>query len=221
LQEAASRQGLITESLAALRQDLSEATRVAATEAAQSPIEDNSAEDMLAELTALRRAWEEAQSRRQEGLPPDGPGPAPNPAAVNGDSSQLLGGRPGGLDVWLPPVGRGPPPRSDTPEFREESLATAERLRNLQRRLPRGVFAPPDVRALEELTQRLRGSGAPAASEYDRILALTQQLELAALKAAEKQNESATRATNPASDTPQYRNSVAEYYRRLGGERKN
>jgi hypothetical protein len=221
LQEAASRQGLITESLEGLRQDLNEATRVAATEAAQTPAENNSAEDMLAELTAIRRAWEEAQSRPQDRVPEKGTGQAPNPADVNRDPSQLVGGRPGGLDVWLPPVGRGPPPRSDTPEFKEESLATAERLRNLQRRMPRGAFAPPDVRALEELTKRLRGSGVPTESEYDRILALTQQLELAALKAAQKQNASTTRATNPASDSPQYRNSVAEYYRRLGGEKKN
>jgi hypothetical protein len=54
--------------------------------------------------------------------------------------------------------------------------------------------------------------------EYARMMGLVDQLELAALNASEKgRATTATRATRPAEDLPEYRETVAEYYRRLGG----
>ena len=42
--------------------------------------------------------------------------------------------------------------------------------------------------------------------------------ELAALNASEKNKTTATRASRPAEDSPEYRETVAEYYRRLGND---
>jgi hypothetical protein len=54
-------------------------------------------------------------------------------------------------------------------------------------------------------------------SEYARMMGLVDQLELAALSASDKTRENApTRAANPNADAPEYRETVAEYYRRLG-----
>jgi len=45
-------------------------------------------------------------------------------------------------------------------------------------------------------------------------------VELAALGAVERaRGDAATRAGTPAADSPQYRETVAEYYRRLGARR--
>jgi hypothetical protein len=57
----------------------------------------------------------------------------------------------------------------------------------------------------------------PLSSEYDRMMGLVDQVELAALGAAEKAREDApTRAATPNANSPGYRDNVAEYYRRLG-----
>ena len=57
-------------------------------------------------------------------------------------------------------------------------------------------------------------------SEYGKMLALVDQVELAALGAVERaRGDAATRAGTPAADSPQYRETVAEYYRRLGARR--
>jgi hypothetical protein len=54
------------------------------------------------------------------------------------------------------------------------------------------------------------------------MLGLVDQLELAALNASEKNRVTATtRASRPVQDSPEYRETVAEYYRRLGGENKD
>jgi hypothetical protein len=55
-------------------------------------------------------------------------------------------------------------------------------------------------------------------NEYSRMMGLVDQLELAALSATEKNRAvAATRASRPVEDAPEYRETVAEYYRRLGG----
>jgi hypothetical protein len=47
------------------------------------------------------------------------------------------------------------------------------------------------------------------------------QVELAALNASEKTREAAaTHTATPATDSPEYRETVAEYYRRLGNGTK-
>jgi hypothetical protein len=53
---------------------------------------------------------------------------------------------------------------------------------------------------------------------YQRLAALVNQLELAALRSGEASKASdTTRATEAVDDSRQYRDNVAEYYRRLGG----
>lgn len=70
---------------------------------------------------------------------------------------------------------------------------------------------------MKELSSRLLASGDPMQNEYPRMLNIVNQLELAALKAKTKEAVTApTRATATAQDTPEYRENVAEYYRRLG-----
>ena len=57
-------------------------------------------------------------------------------------------------------------------------------------------------------------------NEYARMVGLVDQLELAALNASEKTKATSTRASRPTEDAPEYRETVAEYYRRLGNDSK-
>jgi hypothetical protein len=52
------------------------------------------------------------------------------------------------------------------------------------------------------------------------MVGLVDQLELAALNASEKNKTTATRAARATEDAPEYRETVAEYYRRLGNDSK-
>ena len=85
-------------------------------------------------------------------------------------------------------------------------------------KLANGALAEADVRALRELTERLkRGAADPLSKEYPQMVSLLSQLELAALQA---QNNTAkdnpARASGAVDDSRRYRDNVAEYYRRLG-----
>jgi hypothetical protein len=87
-------------------------------------------------------------------------------------------------------------------------------------RMPRNSLSPADLSALRQLTNQLRRRGGkdPMESEYKNMASLVDQVELAALNAAEKNRSTApTRTDRPAADSPEYRETVAEYYRRLGG----
>jgi hypothetical protein len=56
-------------------------------------------------------------------------------------------------------------------------------------------------------------------SEYQRMVGLVNQLELAALKAERAANaDTSTRAADMVDDARRYRDNVAEYYRKLGGK---
>jgi hypothetical protein len=104
--------------------------------------------------------------------------------------------------------------------LREQGRLTAQRLQQLRQQFPNGTLSETDAAALKDLEQRLgRGGADPMASGYKDILALVNQLELAALKAQElaKSNDRPTRSADSVDDTRRYRDNVAEYYRRLGG----
>jgi hypothetical protein len=125
-----------------------------------------------------------------------------------------------GLNGWNPPLASGAlRPWADSPEFRQQAEDIARRLRDMVNRMPQNALAPADLSALRQLANRLRRSGKdPMESEYKNMVNLVDQLELAALSASEKTRESApTRTDRPAADSPEYRETVAEYYRRLGG----
>ncbi|MET0290921.1 MAG: hypothetical protein ABW136_01065 [Steroidobacteraceae bacterium] len=116
----------------------------------------------------------------------------------------------GGLrgDPGLPPVDLG-----------REARASSERLTDLRGRLERGQLSEADLKALQELSDRLRRAGGdPMSQEYRRMLALVDQVELAALRAGgDESSARITRGNARAEEPARYRDNIAEYYRRLGG----
>ncbi len=127
------------------------------------------------------------------------------------------------LDYWNPPLPSTALRPVDPEEYRRQAEAFARRLRELGDRLPEGSLSDSEIAALRQLTNRLRRSttGDPMENEYAKMVGLVDQLELAALNASEKnKSPAATRATRPAEDSPEYRETVAEYYRRLGNDGK-
>jgi hypothetical protein len=129
----------------------------------------------------------------------------------------------GRLNGWNPPLPSTKLPPVDPDEYRRQAEAFARRLRELGDRLPQGAMSDEDINALRQLSNRLRNSshGDPMENEYARMVGLVDQLELAALNASEKNKATATRASRPTEDAPEYRETVAEYYRRLGNETRN
>ena len=126
----------------------------------------------------------------------------------------------GRLNGWSPPLASGAlRPGADSPEFRQQAEDISRRLRDMLNRMPQNSLAPTDLSALRQLANRLRRTGTdPMESEYKNMSSLVDQLELAALNASEKNRENtSTHTATPAQDSPEYRETVAEYYRRLGG----
>ena len=81
-----------------------------------------------------------------------------------------------------------------------------------------GAIPDSEIAALKELAERMRRAGTdPMSAEYQKMVTLVNQIELAALKSeqAGKTGE-ATRAPNVVDDSGRYRDNVADYYRRLG-----
>jgi hypothetical protein len=119
--------------------------------------------------------------------------------------------------AWNPPLpANGLPPSRD---FRMQAEDIARRLRDMLNRMPQDALSPADLNALRQLVGRLRrNSDDPMEAEYKKMGTLVDQLELAALNATEKNRPAApTHTETPATDSPEYRETVAEYYRRLGG----
>ena len=127
------------------------------------------------------------------------------------------------LGNWNPPLPSTALRPVDPEEFRRQAEAFARRLRELGDRLPEGALPESELAALRQLSNNLRRStsgGDRMDSEYAKMAGLVDQLELAALNASEKHKTAATRAARPAEDSPEYRETVAEYYRRLGNDSK-
>jgi hypothetical protein len=120
---------------------------------------------------------------------------------------------------WTGPLPSGAlRPWVDSPEYRQQAEEISRRLRDMMNRMPRNALAPADLSVLRELANRLRNPGRdPMEAAYKNMASLVDHLELAALSASEKTRDPAkTRAATPAPDSPEYREAVAEYYRRLG-----
>jgi hypothetical protein len=232
--QAATRERLLTEALENLQSDLDQAAHIASNEARQRRSEKNEAspEELLAELSELRRAWQlaqanaEARARGERGFNGD-PGNGGYDLGGGGQNANLGGygrhwieGDRGRLNGWSPPLASGAlRPGAELPEFREQAEEISRRLRDMLNRMPRNSLPPADISALRQLANQLRRSGKdPMESEYKNMTTLVDQLELAALSASEKNREdAATRTETPTADSPEYRETVAEYYRRLGG----
>jgi hypothetical protein len=124
------------------------------------------------------------------------------------------------LGTWNPPLPTNALRPVDSAEFQRQAEAFARRFRELGNRLPQGALPEAEIAALRRLANQLRASGRdPMESEYKNMVGLVDQLEIAALNAVEKNKPTAaTRATRPAEDSPEYRETVAEYYRRLGND---
>lgn len=104
--------------------------------------------------------------------------------------------------------------------MRQQAVISAERLAQLREQLRGRVLTDADARTLQELTNQLRRGGTdPMDVQYQRMQALVNQIELAALNSirAGQTSNAPTRATETVDDSRQYRDNVAEYYRRLGG----
>lgn len=84
----------------------------------------------------------------------------------------------------------------------------------------RGELSAAEFDALRRRANELRRlAGDPMVDQKQAMLKLVDQIELAALAAAPKsQDSAAARATLPSPDSPRYREAVAEYYRRLGSK---
>jgi hypothetical protein len=74
-----------------------------------------------------------------------------------------------------------------------------------------------ELDALRRAGQQLRRLSGDPMAQHKSMLALIDQIELTALGASARARDSASaRTTMPSADTPQYREAVAEYYRKLG-----
>jgi hypothetical protein len=142
-----------------------------------------------------------------------------------GGARPWIEGDRGRLSYWNPPLPSTALQPVDPEEFRRQAEAFARRLRELGDRLPDGSLSDAEIAALRQLSNRLRQTqtttGDPMANEYAKMVGLVDQLELAALNASDKnKTAAATRSARPAEDSPEYREAVAEYYRRLGNDGK-
>lgn len=102
--------------------------------------------------------------------------------------------------------------------FSPEAAAIADRIQGLVNRLNGAQLSAAQISALRRLTHELKYlAGDPLASQQEAMVKVVDQIELATLAAAEKSRD-ATAAHTSASgtDRPQYREAIAEYYRRLG-----
>jgi hypothetical protein len=108
---------------------------------------------------------------------------------------------------------------TDAAQFRRDATEVAERVRNLADRMRSADLNPAEVNALRRMAHELRSlAGDPMASQAQAMAKLVDQIELATLAAATKvRNATPAHTTSATAEEPQYREAVAEYYRRLGG----
>jgi hypothetical protein len=99
-----------------------------------------------------------------------------------------------------------------------QTARLSERIRDLANRMNRGDLSQSELEALRRAATQLRRlSGDPLGTRPDVMMKLIDQIELQALASNAKAREAAAaRATIPDPDSPNYREAVAEYYRRLG-----
>jgi hypothetical protein len=230
--DAAAREGLIEEALETLEKGLRESATLAA-QGRDKPRDEATPEQMLARIAELRRALQQAQSQsgerggsssQQRGSSSqdrnDQPG---NSQARSSQSGQPDGGpNDGGLTAWNPGTPNGSLWNRETGagSYRE-ARELSEDMRRLADRLGGREWTAAEINSLRGMTRDLRRlADDPLATEAQAMAQLIDKIELAALAAAEKSKDrSPSRTTVQNTDSPEYRDAVAEYYRRLGGAR--
>ena len=135
-------------------------------------------------------------------------------------SPSNAGGGPNGLDAWNPNLRNGSVQALELGERRQrEARELSERVQQLADRMGRGQMSDAELRALQRMAHELRRlAGNPIATHPEAVARLIDQLELATLAAVQKANPGAPpRTAVQSADSTEYREAVAEYYRRLGG----
>jgi molecular chaperone GrpE (heat shock protein) len=251
VREAAPREGLITETLETLAQELREAASQAGQEAKNSG-EQQSPDALLADVAELRRAVQQAQRARQgkegngkegngkegqakqgqaadsksgDGRPPaegsDAAGDSQSAGAqsdTRSASAQSAGG--GGLSAWNPAATNGAlRAREYGYSLARETGEIDRRVRDFSQRMNNVQLSAAEINSLRRMANELRRlAGDPMASYTEEMIKVIDQIELAALSVADKAKPSApARASVTMPESVEYREAVAEYYRRLGG----
>jgi len=220
--DAAAREGLIEEALDTLEKGLRESATLAA-QGRDKAREEATPEQMLARIAELRRSLQQAQSQngQRSGSSPQQGGSSSQ--ARSSQSGQPDGGpNDGGLTAWNPSTANGSLWNRETGagSYRE-ARELSEDMRRLADRLGGREWTAAEINSLRGMTRDLRRlADDPLATEAQAMAQLIDKIELAALAAAEKSRDrSPSRTTVQNTDTPEYRDAVAEYYRRLGGAR--
>jgi hypothetical protein len=225
--QAASREGLISDSIEQLKQSLEEAASTATTESNEQGERKRAAgaEDLLAEVGELRRTLERAQQQVAQNNNQAGRDAA-NAAGTSAANTQQGGGREGGAGGgrFTSRNGNTFDPASfnnsltNPATLRQQAQLSGQRLQQLREQLANGTLPDTDLRAVRELEGHLRRTnGDPMSSEYQRMITLLNQLELSALqKHRANSTDNPTRSVDNNDDASEYRENVAEYYRRLG-----
>lgn len=138
----------------------------------------------------------------------------------NGAREGVFGGA-SGLTAWNPGARVGPLRDPQVPRhgWSDDPAQISERVRDLLDRLSASELPPADIEALRRLARPLRGLNPRSlAEQHAEMRKVIDQLELATLAALEKSRAQAPAHTAiPSPESPQYREAIAEYYRRLGG----
>jgi hypothetical protein len=230
--EAAAREGLIDEALQSLEQGLRESAALAALGRDKS--EEATPEELLARIAQLRQSLQQAQtgladtgegrvaSSRQprqssHGQPQTQPSEAGN--GPNRDGS-ARGTAPNGLAAWNPVTAHSSSePQASAGGFRE-TAELSEQVRTLAKNMQGRDLNNAEMAALRRLTQDLRRLAGDPLAQVTDLTQLVDRIELAALAVAEKTKEGvSSRTTVRNTETAEYREAVAEYYRRLGATR--
>jgi len=100
-----------------------------------------------------------------------------------------------------------------------QTEAIADRARRIRERAANRELTAAELESLRGLARELRQlAGDPLNVESRAMRRAVSQIELTALAAvANSARRDAARTNVPVEDSPQYREAVAEYYRRLGG----
>src|SRR5262249_1398783 len=99
----------------------------------------------------------------------------------------------------------------------DEPRIVADRLSQLANQLRGRTLSAADIAALDRLSHAVRQlSGSPLAAQAAQLSKLIDQVEVATLAASEKARGGGARTQTLEPDSPEYREAIAEYYRRLG-----
>ena len=117
------------------------------------------------------------------------------------------------------PARRGRSTRRCGSGFEVLETGVKERVQGFANRLSSRELSQAEIDRLRRMANQLRRlSGDPISAQPEAMMKLIDQIELATLAAAAKSRDEASPHTSvPSADSPQYREAVAEYYRRLGG----